>query len=551
VGTLRNLSPIWILPLLIFTACHRSAPTKPPDQWADYRKAYGLLNKNKDSAFYYFNRSATNSTNKEQVAMAYQNMALIQSDAGDNYGAQESLTLALKSLDEHDPKNRGHLAEDYNQMGMTFANLDDNTQALTYYGLALHYTDSPQLKAYFLNNQGNAYKKLKAYGKALSSYHAVLRIVDPKSTDYARTLTNVATTKWLQDPRYNAVPDLLRSLTIRLREKDIWGENSSYTHLADFYMDRRPDSALWYARKMFDAASKLNSPDDKLAALRKLIVLVPSQSKTYFQHYQRLEDSLQSARSAEKSQFAVIRYNVEKAKTENIQLQKKNAERKYQLLVVTLVALVGAFVGLWLYKWRKRRMQLEADRRLQESKLRLSQKVHDKVANGIYRIMSEVEHLPEIDRTVLLDQLENMYNVSRNVAHDEEESVVNFVERISTMLNAFKNPSLRLAVEGNETELWQEVSLGVREQLLLVLQELMVNMSKHSKATQAYVGFTAKDERLILEYRDDGVGLGGKETAGMGMQNTVSRIEALNGTINFEGAEAKGLRILIQLPISD
>jgi len=483
--------------------------------------------------------------------MAYQNMALIQSDAGDNYGAQESLTLALKSLDEHDPKNRGHLAEDYNQMGMTFANLDDNTQALTYYGLALHYTDSPQLKAYFLNNQGNAYKKLKAYGKALSSYHAVLRIVDPKSTDYARTLTNVATTKWLQDPRYNAVPDLLRSLTIRLREKDIWGENSSYTHLADFYMDRRPDSALWYARKMFDAASKLNSPDDKLAALRKLIVLVPSQSKTYFQHYQRLEDSLQSARSAEKSQFAVIRYNVEKAKTENIQLQKKNAERKYQLLVVTLVALVGAFVGLWLYKWRKRRMQLEADRRLQESKLRLSQKVHDKVANGIYRIMSEVEHLPEIDRTVLLDQLENMYNVSRNVAHDEEESVVNFVERISTMLNAFKNPSLRLAVEGNETELWQEVSLGVREQLLLVLQELMVNMSKHSKATQAYVGFTAKDERLILEYRDDGVGLGGKETAGMGMQNTVSRIEALNGTINFEGAEAKGLRILIQLPISD
>jgi signal transduction histidine kinase len=247
----------------------------------------------------------------------------------------------------------------------------------------------------------------------------------------------------------------------------------------------------------------------------------------------------------------VIRYNVEKAKTENIQLQKKNAERKYQLLVVMLVALVGAFVGLWLYKWRKRRMQLEADRRLQESKLRLSQKVHDKVANGIYRIMNEVEHLPEIDRTVLLDQLENMYNVSRNVAHDEEESVVNFAERISSMLNAFKNPSLRLAVEGNETELWQEVSLGVREQLLLVLQELMVNMSKHSKATQAYVGFTAKDDRLIFEYRDDGIGLDGKETAGKGMQNTVSRIETLNGTINFEGAEAKGLRVLIQLPISD
>ena len=159
-----------------------------------------------------------------------------------------------------------------------------------------------------------------------------------------------------------------------LHEKDIWGENSSYTHLADFYMDSKPDSALWYARMMFDAASKINSPDDKLAALRKLIVLVPKQSKFYFQQYQQLEDSLQAARNAAKSQFAVIRYNVEKAKTENIQLQKKNTEKKYQLLVVTLVALAGAFVGFGLYKRRKRRMQLEADRRLQESKLRLSQK---------------------------------------------------------------------------------------------------------------------------------------------------------------------------------
>lgn len=539
------------MPLLLFTACHKTAPTKPTDEWADYRKAYNFLSKNKDSAFYYFNRSATNSTNKEQVGTAYQNMALIQSDAGDYYGAQESLTLALKSLDEHDPKNRGHLAEDYNQIAITFANLKDYAQALRYYALALQYADDPQLKAYFLNNQGNAYQDVKAYAKSLSSYDAAVRIVGRTGTEYARTLTNMATTKRLKNPRYNAAPELLQSLAIRAGAKDVWGENSSYAHLADFYMDSKPDSALWYARKMFGTATKLNSPDDELTALRKLIVLLPKQSKTYFQRYQQLEDSLQTARSAAKSQFAVIRYNVEKAKTENVQLLKKNTERNYQLLVVTLIAFGGAFAGFWLYKRRKRRMQLDADRRLQESKLRLSQKVHDKVANGIYRIMSEVEHLPEVDRTVLLDQLENMYNVSRNVAHDEEESVVDFAERISTMLNAFKNSSLRLAVDGNETELWQKVSLEVREQLLLVLQELMVNMSKHSKATQAYVGFSVKDHRLILEYRDDGIGLEGKGTAGKGMQNTVSRIEALAGTINFDGAEAKGLRVLIQLPISD
>lgn len=547
---MRKLSHIWTVPLVLLAACHQ-APVHTAGQWADYKKAYALLNTSKDSAFYYFNRSATYSTDKEQVAMAYQNMALIQSDAGDNFGAQESLTQALKALDEHDPKNRGHLAEDYNQLGMTFYNTDDNIQALRFYALALQYADSPQLRAYFFNNQGNSYQKLKAYHKALASFDSVLRITGTKGADYARTLTNLAATKWLQNRHYNAAPELLKSLAIRLHEKDTWGENSSYAHLTDFYLENKPDSALFYARKMFAAASKLHSPDDQLAALRKLIVLVPAGSKKYFQQYQRLEDSLQTARSAAKSQFAVIRYDVEKAKTENLQLQKTNTERNYQLLVVTVIALAGAFVGVSRYKRRKKRMQTEADRRVRESKLRLSQKVHDKVANGIYRIMSEVEHLPELDRTILLDRLENMYNISRNVAHDEAESVADFAERTGAMLNAFKNPSLRLAVEGNQTELWQAVDLPVREQLLLVLQELMVNMSKHSQATQAHVGFSMEDGRLMLEYRDDGVGLGGKGTAGKGMQNTVSRIQALNGTVNFEAAETKGLRVWIQLPISD
>jgi len=82
-----------------------------------------------------------------------------------------------------------------------------------------------------------------------------------------------------------------------------------------------------------------------------------------------------------------------------------------------------------------------------------------------------------------------------------------------------------------------------------VLQDLMVNMSKHSKATQGFVGFTLQDGLLNLTYRDDGIGLSRKENTGKGLQNTVSRIEALHGTISFDTLESKGLHVLIQLPI--
>jgi len=547
---LRNLSLTSILLLLTLTACHDKASIKAIDEWADYRKAYGFLAHNTDSAFYYFNRSATNSTNKEQIASAYQSMAFIQSNAGDNYGAQESLTLSLKSLDEREPQNRNYLARDYNGLGMTYSNLNEYSQALTYYQLALRYVSDTPLRSNILNNQGNAYKDLKSYVKALACYQAAIQITGGKGATYARVLTNLAITRWLQNRNYNATPELLRSLQIRIHEADIPGENSSYAHLAEFYMTSNPDSAIAYAKKMLTVADKLHNADDQSYALRKLIMLVPpKQAKAYFQRYQVIEDSVETKRNAAKNQFAVIRYNVEKAKAENLQLQKKNTERRYQLITVLAFSGLVAIWTIWWYRKRKQGLQIQAENEIKESKLRLSQKVHDQVANGVYRIMSEVEHNTDLNKTRLLDQLDSMYEVSRNIAHDETGPDGDFTEQVSALLSAFKKSAIKLAVSGNEENLWKAVSSPAKEQLELVLQELMVNMSKHSRATRARVGFTLEKDQLKIEYRDNGIGMPNQEIKGRGLRNTVSRIEALKGSIKFEHQNEKGLRIEILVPI--
>lgn len=548
---MKNRSLYFFL-LLALAACRQSNLKPSGDPWADYRKGYNWLSKNQDSAFFYFNRSATNAADKFQVALAYQNMAFIQVDAGDNYGAQESLTLSLKSLDEHNPKHRSYLATDYNQLGMAFSNLNDHKRAINYYKIALEYTDEPQLRQYFLNNQGNSYKNLKAFDSAIRSYEAAMQITGRYGLSYARVITNLATTRWLLNPRYDPTPDLRRALAIRLRENDLSGQNSSYGHLSDYYTDKQPDSALWYAKKMLITANSLHNADDRLYALGKLIALTPTrESKGYFRQYQRIADSAQTKRNVAKNQFAVIRYEVEKAKSDNLELQKKNDERRDQLIGVISLSLSGAGMGIWLYRKRRERLKMEAERNIQESKLRLSQKVHDKVANGIYRAMSEVEHQPDMDRMRLLDQLERIYDVSRNIAHDEPELAIDFTERISTMLYAFKKPATRLAVTGNEADMWEKVSTEVKEQLSLVLQELMVNMSKHSQATRAHVNFSvATDDYLRIEYQDDGIGLGGQLKPGKGMSGTVSRIEALNGSISFGPGEVNGLHVSIRLPVT-
>jgi len=549
--TLKKLSLIWLFLLLLLAACHDKAAKQPVDQWADYRKAYSLLSKNDDSAFYYFNRAATNTNDKQQIASAYQSMAFIQTNAGDNYGAQESLTLSLKALDEHKAGDRDYLARDYNGLGMSYSSLDEYEQALIYYRLAFHFANDSTLKANVLNNEGNAYKDLKNYPAALTSFAAAIRLTNDHSVTYARVLTNQAIARWLADQHYNAAPDLLRSLAIRLEKKDVAGENSSYAHLAQYYMTSQPDSAIRYAQKMLSVVGKLRNGDDQLDALGKLILLTPTgEAKSYFKRYQQVEDSIETKRNAAKNQFAVIRYNVAKEKAENLLLQRKSTERRYQLLVVLSLAALVVAVTIWWYRRRRQRLQQEAEKEIRESRLQLSQKVHDQVANGIYSIMSEVEHSQELDKTTLIDKLDSVYEVSRNIAHDEPGADDDFTKRINSLLNAFKRPAIRLAVSGNEPELWQLVSKDVKQQLELVLQELMVNMSKHSQATLAHISFVMEQDYLKIECRDNGVGMTNPDKSGKGLKNTVSRIKRLNGSVTFETQAATGFGIFIHLPLA-
>ena len=541
-------SQIWLL-LILLAACGKT-PVHQTSEWKYYRKGYYFLNKNIDSAFFYLNEGATASSDKEEASLCYRVMASIQSDAGDNYGAQESLIQSLDALDEHKQTDRDQLATDYDELGLTFLNLGNVDQALPYFRLALHYVKDPKTRSYFLNHSGNAYQNKRQFFQALKLYDAALKSCGKDTMARARILTNITVTRWMQNKHYNAAPGLIATLNTRLRNGDRWGVVSSYGHLATFYEKKQPDSARFYAEKMLQVSEKLKSSDEELLALQRLIPLSDlSKSRVYFRRYQQLNDSIQQKRNAAKNQFALIRYNVQKAKTENLQLQKTNEERQYQLISVTILAILGAVAGFLIYKKRKRRLRLEADRRLQDSKLQLSQKVHDKVANGIYRIMSAVEHQPDLEREHLLDQLEGMYDISRNIAHDEPDLAADFAQRIDMMLFAFRRPSIKLAVSGNDTGLWEQVNAGVREQLTLILQELMVNMTKHSQATQAYIAFSLADKELHIEYRDNGIGLSGPKESGMGMQNTVSRIKALNGSISFDSKAADGLRAFIQLPI--
>jgi len=555
---LRKL--FFFLPLFIFglLSCRQQQPGDNYVEDPDFHRGQALLFKNNDSAFYYFNRVISRSKDSLQVAMSYNNMAVIQADAGDYFGSQESLLTSIRFLNAAKENNLYCLSSNYNELGLNSFNLKSYGPAIAFYDSAYQVARDKNLKLVIANNKALAYQKKGAYGESLKLYRQTIAQTPKNGKEYARILSNMAKTKFLDQPGYNAAPELLTALRIRRKENDLWGQNASFAHLADYYAGSKPDSAFFYAGEMYAVARRLQSPDDQLEALQKLIRFGPANRlKMYFQAYQRLDDSVQTARAAARNQFALIRYDAEKNKADNLKLQKDNTEKKYQIIrqkvllyVTVFVLLAGTLIAGFWYNRRKKRLELEKQVAVRAGQLKLSKKVHDEVANGLYRVISEVENGPEMDKELLLDKMDLLYRRSRDISYDDPRvESMPFHREIEELILSFATEKAKVLLVGNGEAFWTGVDAGTRRELRQVLQELMVNMRKHSHAREVVLKFETLEGGRGIDYRDDGKGFQDGVSFGNGLTNTGNRINDIGGKIIFDGNTGKGLTIQLSFPI--
>jgi signal transduction histidine kinase len=545
------------LPILIasLSSCKNKQGPLPALRFPVFEKAESFFNVNNDSAFYYFNQIATNPTDSLKTATALTYMGIIQTYQGDYFGGQESYLRSLSYLNERTEAHRYCLLSNYNELGNNNVSLKNYDASISYFNKALQLTTGGDYQTIALNGKALAYQKKGAYKQADSLYSTIINLIKNNSKEYARILSNQAKTRWLQDPGYPAAPEMLEALSIRESLNDKWGLNASYAHLSDYYATSQPDSALYYAQQMFTNARQIDSPDDELEALAKLLNLsAAKQLKQYIIRYEYLNDSLQTARNAAKNQFALIRYEADKNKADNLQLQKDNAQKKVQLLrqQVVYVFTLAFFIAAGIFVralYRKRKQQMETEK--QEIQLKTSQKVHDVVANGLYRIMTEIEHKDTIDKEPLLDQIEELYERSRDISYETPEAAHNdFSGTISALRTAFVSSTTSVYVTGNSKALWDQITTQAQMEIEQVLQELMINMKKHSAAQNVVLKFEAHQNIIQIHYSDDGVGLPSSFQYGNGLTNTENRIKRIGGDFTFEET-IKGLKIRILIPTAE
>lgn len=513
---------------------------------------------NAEKAFYEYNLAKEKYLeNKDSISAAkcLTEMASVQEYASDNLGSIETNISAIKLLQERNHKHQEILFDNYLSLGINSASLKNYSEAEKMYLKAITFaqTDFERIKAQ--HNLAIVHYKLKEYKKAVEIQDFVIQSLSKENYNYPKALINYSRYLSHYNSKINPIKNYHDAILLYKKNEDSWGLAAAYSYLSEYYEGKNADSSLYYAKKMYNIAKVLESPTDQLEALQNIIRL-DKNSQKYFTEYAGISDSLTVNTNRSKSQFATIRYDSEKNLSKNLRLEKTVSQKNNLLIFSIFVFLITAGGSIIWYKARQKKIQLIADNQIKEERLQTSKKVHDVVANGLYQMMSSLEHQQNINRNDFLDKLESMYQKSRDISYDGHLKLTpNFIkEQISEIGETFQNENLQVFIIGNEVEIWRKIPEKIQEKIYLLTQELFINTKKHAAANRIILKFEIVENSLSIHYQDNGNGIDAENFIfGNGLKHIHESISNHNGNLKiFDKKEnSQGFKILIRIPIQE
>ena len=481
----------------------------------------------------------------------------ILNKVGDYREAQKDAILGITLAKKFN--RRSHIRNFYNEFAIASANNQEFIAAEEAYQNVLNYSINDLEKASVLNNIGVNYKHQKKYAQAIKVYDSILTHL--KFTSHkleAKIESNLGFALLQLGDKDRSLSLLKSALNTRIGEENYNEIFASYIHLTAYYLESDKTQAIYYARKAYEIAyNKIKSPDSQEEALLNIIRLNAA-SDQEAKRYAFLADSIQRAERKTTNEYTATKFQI---KEREIEIAKKETQNSYYLLGIITIAI--CLLSLFIYA-RQRKNILSRNHEIATLEARenernnISGKVHDYVVDKIREAMLFADHYeakhPNIGFASIADKVENAYQELRKVSQDymhlDFDKIV-FPKRVQGLLEEReKLYSIAMDAEGLGEIGWAKVSITSKTELYRSLQELLVNSSKHSQATQILVLFDEEEKQINMEVKDNGVGCAFSENMeSAGLTDLKRRIANLDGSTYLFSKPKHGFHVKIGIPL--
>jgi len=567
---LRSPFFYFIIFLFLFSCTDKKTINKNTQPLKDeaYRirdKAIDLYGKQHfNTAFYEYNKSKLlfeKLKDSANIGYILIQMALIQQVNGDYYGSKETVTEALLYV----KKRSEDKASIKNILGIADKELSLYDDAILYYKQAANEYKDPSYKVDPLSNIAPVYIQQKKYDQAITLLESLLsnKLLEEKGQEVRKSkiIDNLGYAYFKNGMNEKGFRLMNEAFQTKKKIKDNYGSIESYLHLADYYAKKDIQKSDENALAAYNTSTKLNSVDERLEALQILISNNHSdQTGKYVQKYFTLNDSLIKVRNNFKNKFAKIKYDAKKEKDENAKLRLEKAvtqlslQRAKYLRIVFVIAFIFLVILIAIliryYKNKNKAIEFKTS---YNTETRIAKKIHDELANDVYNVIAFAESQlvsKESTRENLLVKLDDIYGRVRGISRENNriETGIDFTGSIKEMLSAYNTTERNIMVTNLEDMNWEMIDDIKKVTISRILQELLVNMKKHSEANLVVIKFDNDQKSILMNYTDNGKGCEKTKIAKNGLKNMESRVEVVKGTIAFDTEPDKGFKVKIAIP---
>ena len=504
-----------------------------------------------DKGYQYFLNSKDEHLKTFDTIGAVSDLRLLSIALKDQGMLYESEAYAIEALELLDKSKQNNRIENEsrvglnNHLGLINQDLGNYTAAITYYNKVIAKADNIASRNTGIKNLAVVYSKTKQYKKAIERFLSVLDYTTANESKHkiARLLDNLgfAQSK-INSPE--ALENLSTSLGISKTLNHPSGIITSYLHLAEYYKDRdEKKKALEFVDK---ALAQSKSIKNKYYEAKILSFKMTLNDNLEVLRYKTLNDSIQEAKQRYKNQFASKKYNFFKEKRRADKNKILKEEEKSKRITYQSIALSGFMLTLFIFIRLKDKHKKEKLQQVYDTESRISKKVHDDIANDIYQVMTSLQ-TNGTENTSLKQDIEHIYEKARDISKQFGEIDLDndFKTTLNDLALKYNTTTTCVIVKGISKISWHKISATKKTALYKVLQELLINMKKHSNAALVAIIFENTSKGIRINYNDDGIGCQLKKSNGL--LNVENRIKAINGTITFESELNKGFKVKIAL----